>query len=106
MKTLVVAAVLAASLSAAPALAQNDAPIRIVISPAGLDLTTAEGRAALDLRVLHAARSACGTPSSADAQGRSKAEACVSDLRLAAAARTGEMIAAAERQARTRLAGR
>jgi UrcA family protein len=106
MKTIALAAVLAASLFAAPALAQTDARTRIVISPAGLDLTTADGRATLDLRVLHAARTACGTPSSADAQGRSKAEACVADLRLAAAARASEMIAAAERQARTRLAGR
>ena len=106
MKTIALAAVLAASLSAAPALAQADAPVRIVISPAGLDLATAEGRAALDLRVLHAARAACGTPSPADAQGFRKAAACVEDVRLAAAARTGEMIAAAERQARTRLASR
>ena len=106
MKTFVVAAVLAASLSAAPALAQTDAPTRIVISPAGLDLATAEGRAALDLRVLHAARTACGTPSSADARGRSKTEACVEDVRLAAAAQRDTMIAAAERQARTQLASR
>ena len=110
MKTLAFAAVVAASLFSATALAQNaPAPggeTRIVISPAGLDLTTAEGRAALDLRVLHAARSACGTPSPADARGRSKAESCVEDVRLAAAAQRDTMIAAAEREARTQLASR
>ena len=77
-----------------------------MISPAGLDLTTAEGRSALDLRVLHAARNACGTPSPADARGRSKAEDCVDDVRLAVAARRDTMIAAAEREARTVLASR
>ena len=110
MKTLAFAAVVAASLFSATAFAQNaPAPggeTRIVISPVGLDLTTAEGRAALDLRVLHAARSACGTPSPADARGPSKAESCVEDVRLAAAAQRDTMIAAAEREARTQLASR
>jgi UrcA family protein len=106
MKTIALAAVIAASLFAAPAFAQADAQTRIVISPAGLDLTTAEGRAALDLRVVHAARIACGTPSPADAQGHSKAQACVAELRVAAAAQTETMIAAAERGAGRTLAGR
>ena len=105
MKTLVLAAVAAASLSAAPAIAQP-AQTRIVISPAGLDLTTAKGRAVLDLRILHAARTACGVPSPADARGLSKADSCVADLRTAAAGQRDLMIAAAERQARTALASR
>ena len=106
MKTFALAAVIAATLSAAPAFAQTGDRTRIVISPAGLDLTTAQGRAALDLRVLHAARTACGTPSSADALGRNKADACIDEVRIAAAARQAEMIASAERQARTSLASR
>lgn len=105
MKTFALAAVVAASLFSAPALAQP-APTRIVISPAGLDLATAEGRAALDLRILHAARTACGTPSSADAHGRSKAESCVADLRTAAAEQRDIMIASAERRTHTALASR
>lgn len=105
MKTFALAAVIAASLSAAPALAQTG-QTRIVISPAGLDLTTAEGRAALDLRIVHAARTACGTPSSADARGPGKAAACVADLRIAAAAQRETMIASAERLTRTSLASR
>jgi len=105
MKTFALAAVIAATLSAAPALAQP-APTRIVISQAGLDLGTAEGRAALDLRILHAARAACGTPSPADALGRGKAEACVAELRTAATEQRDLMIASAERRARTSLASR
>ncbi len=105
MKTFALAAVIAASLSAAPAIAQPG-QTRIVISPAGLDLGTAEGRAALDLRILHAARAACGTPSPADPLGRGKAEACVAELRLAAAEQRDSMIASAGRRARTSLAGR
>ena len=106
MKTILLAAVAAASLSAAPAFAQNNAPARIEISAAGLDLATAQGRAALDLRILHAARTACGTPSPADAQGRSKADACVADLRLAVAAQRETLLARAERPGRSVLAGR
>ena len=108
MKTLAFAAVVAASLFSATAFAQP-APggqTRIVVSPAGLDLATAEGRAALDLRILHAARTACGTPSPADARGPGKAAACVADLRLAAAAQRDTMIASARRGAGTVLAGR
>ena len=108
MKTILLAAVAAASLSAAPAFAQTNAPARIEISAAGLDLATAQGRAALDLRVLHAARTACGTPSPADAMGRTKLAACVADVRLAAAAQRDTLIAAAQPQpqAGRTLAGR
>ena len=108
MKTFAFAAVVAASLFSATAFAQP-APVsqtRIVVSPVGLDLATAEGRAALDLRILHAARTACGTPSPADARGPSKVAACVADLRLAAAAQRDTMIASARRGGSTVLAGR
>ena len=105
MKTLLLAAVAAASLSAAPAFAQP-APTRIVISPAGLDLATAEGRAALDLRILHAARAACGTPSPADARGRGDHQVALlgSGETRAVDALLGR--GAAERHARTSLASR
>jgi UrcA family protein len=106
MKTFALAAVIAATLAAAPALAQSPTETRISVSPAGLDLATAEGRATLDLRVVHAARSACGTPSPADARGRAKADACVAELRLAAAAQRDVMIAAAQRGTRVTVASR
>jgi UrcA family protein len=108
MKTLAIAAVVAASLFSATAFAQQ-APVsqtQIVVSSTGLDLSTAQGRAALDLRILHAARSACGTPSPADARGPSKAAACVADLRLAAAAQRDVLIASAQRGGSIVLAGR
>jgi UrcA family protein len=106
MKTILFAAVAAASLSAAPAFAQNNAPARIEISAAGLDLATAEGRAALDLRVLHAARTACGTPSPADALGQRKAATCVADVRQSVSTRRDTLIASAQQQAGRTLAGR
>ena len=110
MKTFALAAVIAASLFSTTAFAQNaqapDGQTRIVISPAGLDLTTAEGRAALDLRVVHAVRTACGTPSPADARGRSKAADCLTEARTAAAEQREVLIAQAMRGAGTSIASR
>ena len=97
MKTFTLAAALiAAGLAAAPAWAQAGAqPPRIVVSHADLDLATAAGRAALDLRLLHAARAACGTPSSADPLGRAGHDRCVAETRAAAAAQRDAAIALA-----------
>ena len=85
MKTiaLALAAVLAAGLASTPATAQ-DGLQQVRVSYSGLDLTTAEGRAALDLRIVHAARSACGTPSPADLLGRQKADECLAQFRIQA----------------------
>jgi len=109
MKTLapvtLVAALIAAGLAAAPTHAQPAAP-RIVISHADLDLTTERGRAALDLRVLHAARTACGTPSPADPRGRAKAASCLAEARAAVAAQRDAAIAVASRGAGPVLAAR
>ena len=106
MKTTILAALVAASLSATPAFAQDPATVRVTISPAGLDLTTAEGRAALDLRVVHAVRTACGTPSPADARGRTKAADCLAEARTAAAEQREVLIAQAMRGAGTSIASR
>lgn len=110
MKTLspcavLAAAIVAASLAAAPAFAQAGER-RIAVGYADLDLATAEGRAALDLRVLHAARTACGTPSPADPRGLGRLEACIAEIRAGAAARIEAAVALARRQARSTLAGR
>ncbi len=104
--TTIAAALIAASLAAAPspAIAQVGGPDRIVISHADLDLTTSAGRAALDLRVLHAARTACGTPSPADPRGRADAEKCVEEARTAAFAQREAAIAVAQRQSEPVLA--
>lgn len=105
MKTIFVLAAIAASLSVTPGFAQS-ADRQFVVRHADLDLTSAAGRATLDLRLLHAARTACGTPSPADALGVQRADACVADLTAAAAPQRAALIASAEREARTRLASR
>ena len=104
--TTIAAALIAAGLAAAPspAIAQAGEPAPIVVSHADLDLTTSAGRAALDLRVLHAARTACGTPSPADPRGRANADQCVAEARAAADAQRQAAIAVAQRQAEPVLA--
>ncbi|MDQ8755682.1 UrcA family protein [Sphingosinicella sp. LHD-64] len=99
MKTLAFAATLAAALSAVPVFAQDGADRRIAIQHADLDLAAAAGQAALDLRLLHAARTACGTPSPANARGRARSDACVADVTAAAAPQRAALIALAQRQA-------
>ena len=106
MKTIVIVAALVAGLTVTPAFAQNGADRRIAISHADLDLTTEAGRATLDLRLLHAARTACGTPSPADALGVQRADACVAELRATAAPQRDALIALAQRQTQTALASR
>ena len=91
------AALLAASFAALPATAQVSARAPIVINHADLDLSTAEGRARLDLRILHASRTACGTPSPADLRGPARVEACVAEVRAAAAMQRDAAVALAMR---------
>ena len=105
MKTIALALILA-GLGTAPALAQTGAEPRIAVGYADLDLDTAEGRAALDLRLLHAARTVCGTPSPADARGYARLAQCVAEARAAAAAQRDAAIALAQRQAQSTLASR
>ncbi|HYJ30827.1 MAG TPA: UrcA family protein [Allosphingosinicella sp.] len=106
MKIIAIAAALAATLAAAPAQAQTAGQAPILVAHADLDLATSQGRAALDLRLLHAARTACGTPSPADPLGRTRLDACVADARAAAAAQIESAIALARRQAPAVLATR
>ena len=107
MKTVTLAAIVAATLAAAPAFAQNEVSgPRIAVSVADLDLGTAQGRAALDLRLLHAARTACGTPSPADPRGAANLELCVADAMAAAAPQRDAAIALAQRRGSALLASR
>ena len=100
MKTiaLALAAVLAAGLASAPVTAQAPSQ-QVRISYAGLDLNSAEGRAALDLRIVNAARATCGTPSSVDLRGRQKRNACVAEFRARAGRERDIAIDRAVRQA-------
>jgi UrcA family protein len=108
MKTLALtlAALIAAALAAAPATAQSPDQPRIVVRYADLDLATAQGRATLDLRLLHAARTACGTPSPTDLRGQGRLDACVAEIRAAAAAQRDAAVSVAFRRAPPALAGR
>ena len=102
MKTVLIAAAVAASVAAsvaaAPAFAQPGDESRIAVRVADLDLRTAEGRSTLELRLLHAARTACGTPSPADPLGAASLDDCAAAARAAAFARRDAIVAAALRQ--------
>ena len=99
MKTLfVIAAALVAAYPTGQAFAGQPEPARAVISTAGLDLSTEAGVRALDLRILHAASEVCGTPSSADAQGREKRDQCRAEVQASAAPHRARAIALARQQ--------
>lgn len=103
MKTLLITLALAlgTSVAASPASAE---PARVAVSTAGLDLTTDKGVRALDLRILHAASAACGTPSSADARSRIKFDQCRTDARTVAVAQRDRILQAAREQDGLRIA--
>ena len=105
---LIAAATLATALAApaTPASAQIGAPEPVTVRIADLDLSTARDRAALDLRLLRAARTACGTPSPADPHGARDRDACVTEARAAASAQVQSAIALAARRAPRVLATR
>lgn len=84
----------AAALNATPALAQGSARAAIV-QTADLDLSSSQGRAALERRLVQAARQVCGTPSPADLRGPALAEACRADVLAQAIARRESLYAAA-----------
>ena len=68
---------------------------RAAVSTAGLDLGTADGVRALDLRILHAASALCGTPSPADIRGRAAYDECRDQARATAAAERRRIVALA-----------
>ena len=98
MKTVLIAAAVAASVAAAPAFAQPGEGPRIAVSVADLDLRTTEGRSVLDLRLLRAARTVCGTPSPADPRGAAELDACVAKALAAASIQRDAIVAGAHRQ--------
>ncbi len=64
-------------LSAAPVVAEPLTGQNVsIVSAAGLDLSSASGRAALDHRLVIAADEVCGTPSDADLAGKNRAREC------------------------------
>ncbi|MFD1610763.1 UrcA family protein [Sphingomonas tabacisoli] len=102
MKTLFLIS-FAALAFASPAHAQPVAA-QTAVSTAGLDLGTARGVRALDLRILHAASALCGTPSPADPRGRQDYDQCRADARATVAAERERLLANARSNAPVALA--
>jgi UrcA family protein len=106
MKTItILAALLAAAVTATPAAAQQP-PARVAVSYADLDLATAADRRALDLRIVHAVNAACGEASPADLRGQSAARICRAELSGRAAAQLEVALAERRRGAAAILAAR
>jgi UrcA family protein len=96
MKTLFIASLLGLAATAAPAQTLS-------VRTADLDLSTAAGVKALDLRILHAASALCGTPSPSDIAGRAKLDDCRAQVRTSAeAARTRAIADASTTRVATR----
>ena len=78
MKTILLFAAFAASVTASPASAEAGSapPASQRVGYADLDLSSHTGRHILDRRIRAAANMLCGTPSSADARGISKIRKC------------------------------
>ena len=86
MKTLInLAGLLAGAVTAASGIghaasAQPPAVQTVAVHYGDLDLRSAAGRSALDYRIRHAVRTACGEASPADLRGQNLAAACRADL--------------------------
>jgi len=111
MKTLSIIAAFAASLVAtlvsAPVAAQVPAaPERVVVRYADLDLSSRDGIATLNRRVLTAVEEACGTLSDADVHGKNLIVACRHRSFAEAMSQARGAIALANRQGPAVLAGR
>ena len=108
MKTLSIVAALAASLTAiSPVAAQAPAsPDRVIVRYADLDLSSRAGTATLNRRVLTAVEEACGTLSDSDLHGKNLIIACRHRTFGEAMAQARGVMALANRQGPSVLAGR
>ncbi len=79
------------------AYAQPPAAQTVAIHYGDLDLGSAAGRTALDHRIRHAIRTACGDVSSADLEGQNMVAACRDDLRASLTRQRDAAYAAAVR---------
>jgi UrcA family protein len=84
--------VTAALIKAAPVLAAPVAPQNVsIVSTAGLDLSTRDGRAELDHRLVIAAYEVCGAASDVDLAGKNAVRECRFDVLAKARARGDEL---------------
>jgi UrcA family protein len=97
LKIISVSALAAAALiKAVPAFAEQALAQNIIIVHTNdLDLSSAKGRAALDHRLVNAAKLVCGTASDFDLAGNNAVRACRIDI-LARARATSEQLASRE----------
>jgi UrcA family protein len=103
MKILLTLAALAAASTAAPALAQAPTA-EVVVSYADLDLSSPAGQRALDRRLVHAVREACGDASDADLHGKNLVRSCRTDTARVLERQRAEAFASTRRGSAERLA--
>ena len=103
MKTIIVLAAFAATLSAVPAPAQE--PVRQVVQTADLDLANPRDVARLDRRIRSAVAAACGPVSAADPAGANAARQCRAETRPGVALERSRAMAAAKRPTEVAAAG-
>lgn len=88
------ALITAAVIKGVPALAETaPSPTVSIVRTADLDLSTRDGRDALDRRLVIAANEACGSAADVDVSGRNDVRRCRKDVLAEARARTGAIIA-------------
>lgn len=80
--------------ASAPALAQPPVAVATV-KTADLDLSTADGQRALDLRLTHAVRDVCGEASDADVAGKNAVRRCRVETLASLAGERDERVAQA-----------
>ena len=99
--------VTAVAIKAAPALAEPAAPINVTfVQTSDLDLSTAAGQRALDVRLAQAAREVCGTASDVDLEGKNDVRKCRVEVLAKAEAKRGQLLAAAAHGAVIEIAAR
>lgn len=62
--------------TATPVLAEAPSLVQSIVQIADLDLSTAKGQRALDLRLSQAVKEVCGTASDADVEGKNDVRRC------------------------------
>ena len=87
---------IASALTVTPTVARAE-PVIVtsIVATSDLDLTTAKGRAALDRRLVHAAREVCGSSSDVDLAGKNEDRACLKATLASARGQRQQILAAA-----------
>ena len=81
--------------TATPAFAEAPVQVQSTVQTADLDLSTARGQRALDLRLTQAVKQVCGTASDADIEGKNEVRRCRAETLARLASERDERIARA-----------